>query len=59
MSHGRPDPAGKGPPMRKVQQKCQVVLRISEPLRVAVEQAATAERRTSPSNAAQLATTKP
>jgi hypothetical protein len=45
--------------MRKVQQKCQVVRRISEPLRVAVEQAATAERRTSPSNAAQLATTKP
>jgi hypothetical protein len=45
--------------MRKVQQKCQVVRRISEPLRVAVEQAATAERHTSPSNAAQLATTKP
>jgi hypothetical protein len=41
--------------MRKVQQKCQVV----EPLGVAVEQAATAERRTSPSNAAQLAATKP
>lgn len=32
--------------MRKVQQECQVVLRISAPLRVAVEQAAAADRRT-------------